>query len=441
MSDDNGKKFTTPPTRPTRLKKGALPLKPVPNDNVVEIIRPKSETSENIIPIKPPVEPEMIKILEDEKTIIENSEKISSTHISKRSIVPLLHVLKKTHGSDLHIKAYNRPRIRIHGELKTLDLPPLTPQETEDMAMEVLPETWKIKFLETNEADFSYAREDLGRFRTNVFRQMGSVGLVFRTIITGAPDLQDLHVPELLKSLALEPRGLVLITGPTGSGKTTTMAGMVNEINKYKNVNIVTVEDPIEIVHQDNLAMINQREVGSDTQDFRSALRAAMRQDPDVLLIGEMRDVETVKTAINAAETGHFVMSSLHTMNVQETISRIIDFFPSHERQQVRLALAGILKGVICQRLVSKADGSGRIVAMEVAVNTGRIAEAIEDEKRTNTITQIISESGYDGMQTFDQHLLIMLENNEIKLDDALRSSTSPHNLKATLKRLGRLPL
>src|SRR6185503_2998387 len=222
----------------------------------------------------------------------------------------------------------------------------------------------------------------------------------------GAIPLDELGLPPVIANLALEPRGLVLVTGPTGSGKTTTLAGMVDHVNNNRETHVVTIEDPIEVLHFDKLAMINQREVRVDTEDFSTALRAAMRQDPDVILVGEMRDMETVRAALAAAETGHFVMSTLHTTDAQDTVNRIIDFFPPHEQKQVRLSLASALRGVVCQRLVPRADGQGRAVVMEIAVNTPRIEEAVADPDKTDTIEDIIASGGYSGMQTFDQHLL-----------------------------------
>jgi twitching motility protein PilT len=229
----------------------------------------------------------------------------------------------------------------------------------------------------------------------------------------------------------------VLVTGPTGSGKTTTLAGMIDHINANREVHIVTIEDPIEVLHFDKVAMVNQREVRVDTEDFSTALRAAMRQDPDVILVGEMRDHETVKAALAAAETGHFVLSTLHPTDAQETVNRVIDFFPPHEQKQVRLSLAGALRGIVCQRLVPRADGEGRCVAMEVAVNTGRIAEAIAEPDKTSTMTTLIADGSFYGMQTFDQHLVALFRDGVITLEAAMGASTSPHDLMVELRRLG----
>jgi twitching motility protein PilT len=271
----------------------------------------------------------------------------------------------------------------------------------------------------------------------NAFRQRGTAGLVFRSVAIGATPLSDLALPDVVAPLALEPRGLVLVTGPTGCGKTTTLAGMVDHINVNREVHVVTIEDPIEVIHEDKIAMINQREVHVDTGSFANAMRAAMRQDPDVIMVGEMRDIETVRAAISAAETGHFVMSTLHTVDSEETVTRIIDFFPPHEQRQVRLSLAGALRGILCQRLVPKADGTGRAAAMEVCINTGRVADAVSDPDKTSMIGQLVAEGGYYGMQTFDQHLTKLFADGVVSLDAALASSSNPHDLIVELRRLG----
>jgi len=353
------------------------------------------------------------------------------------SIEPFLRALVECGGSDLHCKVGSPPRVRIDGKLRKLQTRDLTANDTTTMVSEVLRADLVEEFHKSNEADFAYSMPGIGRFRVNAFRSRGSCGLVFRRVSVGAIPLTDLGLPPVLASLAMEPRGLVLVTGPTGSGKTTTLAGMIDHINANKEVHVVTIEDPIEVLHFDKMAMVNQREVRVDTEDFVTAMRAAMRQDPDVILVGEMRDHETVKAGLAAAETGHFVMSTLHTTDAAETITRIIDFFPPHEQKQVRLALAGSLRGIICQRLVPRADGEGRCVVMEIAVNTGRIADAIADPDKTSTISQLIAEGTYYGMQTFDQHLVSFIRDGVITMEDALLASTSPHDLTVELRRLG----
>jgi twitching motility protein PilT len=356
------------------------------------------------------------------------------------SVAPFLRALTDLAGSDLHCKVGGPPRVRIDGRLRRLQAPALTPEDTEALVEEVLRHDLREEFARTNEADFGYSLPGVGRFRVNAFRARGSAGLVFRRVAVNAIALPDLGLPDAVAALALEHRGLVLVTGPTGSGKTTTLAGMVDHVNTLREVHVVTIEDPIEVLHHDKLAMINQREVRVDTGDFAVALRAAMRQDPDVVLVGEMRDAETVRAALSAAETGHFVMSTLHTTDAQETVSRIVDFFPPHEQQQVRLSLASSLRGVIAQRLVPRADGQGRCVVMEVCVTTPRVAAAVADPALTSGITDLIAEGGFYGMQTFDQHLVQLVRDQVVSLQDALAAASAPHDLTVELRRLGLVP-
>jgi twitching motility protein PilT len=353
------------------------------------------------------------------------------------SAEPFLRSLVELSGSDLHCKVGSPPRLRMDGRLRRLEAPALTSEDTRNMADEVLRADLRQEFDAANEVDFAYSVPGLGRFRVNAFRARGAVGLVFRRVTIGAVPLEDLKLPAVIGRLALEHRGLVLVTGPTGSGKTTTLASMVDLINRTREVHIVTVEDPIEVLHEDKAGMVNQREVRVDTGDYAVALRAALRQDPDVILVGEMRDFETVKAAIAAAETGHFVLSTLHTTDAQETITRVIDFFPPHEQKQVRLSLAGALRGIICQRLVDRADGKGRIPVAEICVNTGRVADAIVDETHAVAISDLIAEGAYYGMQTFDQHLLTLVRDGVVGMDDAMSAATKPHDLAVELRRIG----
>ena len=353
------------------------------------------------------------------------------------SVVPYLRSLVETYGSDLHCKVGSPTRVRIDGKLRRLEAPVLTPEDTWAMAQEVLRPDLRAEFEASSEVDFAYSVNGLGRFRVNAFRARGAVGLVFRRVTIGAIPIEDLALPEAILRLALEPRGLVLVTGPTGSGKTTTLASMVDLINRSREVHVVTIEDPIEVLHEDKLGMINQREVRVDTGDFSAALRAALRQDPDVILVGEMRDLETVKAALSAAETGHFVLSTLHTTDAQETVNRVIDFFPPHDQKQIRLALAAALRGIICQRLVDRADGHGRIAVTEICINTGRVSDAITDGDSNTTVAEIVADGAFYGMHTFDQHLVTLVRDGVVKLEDALGAATSPHDLTVELRRLG----
>jgi twitching motility protein PilT len=352
-------------------------------------------------------------------------------------IAPFLQAVVVNHGSDLHLKAGSPPKIRISGSLVPLQVEPLTPDGVWSVIRETMPPDVLKHFEDTNEADYALHVEGVGRFRVNAFRARGTTGCVLRLVGEEPMSLGALGLPATIHQLALEPRGLVLVTGPTGSGKTTTLAAMVDAINDNRAVHVLTIEDPIEVIHRDKLASVNQRELGTDTADWSTALRAAMRQDPDVILIGEMRDADTVKAALSAAETGHFVMSTLHTTDAKETVNRIIDFFPPHEQKQVRLGLAASLRGIVCQRLVPKADGQGRAVVMEIAVNTPRIEEAVADPDKTDTIEDIIASGGYSGMQTFDQHLLQLVLGGTVSIGGARMASSNPHDFAVMLKRAG----
>jgi len=351
-------------------------------------------------------------------------------------VLPYLKTVVESGASDLHIKVGSPAKVRIVGELRPLQSPELTAEDTERLVRSTMTPEILATFIRTNEADYAISAPGIGRFRVNAFRGRGCAGMILRLVPASPRTLAELNLPEVLGKLALEPRGLVLVTGPTGSGKSTTLAAMVDRINDTRAVHILTIEDPIEVLHTDKVASVNQRELSTDTADFKTALRAPIGQDPDVILIGEMRDKETVAAALAAAETGHFVMSTLHTTDATETINRIVDFFPPYEQKQVRLSLAQSLKGVICQRLVPDVHG-GRTVVMEVALQTGRLQDAITDPEKTFAIRDIIAEGGYHQMQTFDQHLVQLVQFGELATEEAMRASTSPHELSIMLKRVG----
>jgi twitching motility protein PilT len=353
------------------------------------------------------------------------------------SMMTWLEALVAAKGSDLHLKVGSPPRMRVDGRLVVLDGPNLTPDMAEELLRDLIRPDLHQQFQKTNEADFAYSLPGVGRFRVNAFRQRGSVGMVLRRVQEGAMSIGELGLPPVIARLAEQPRGLVLVTGPTGSGKTTTLAAMIDHVNANNAVHIVTIEDPIEVLHADKLGMVNQREVRVDTDDFTIAMRAAMRQDPDVILVGEIRDSETLKTSLAAAETGHLVLSTLHTADAAETVNRCIDLFPPYQQRQVRLSLAAALRGIVGQRLVRRAGDGGRVAVLEVMVNTGRTAEAIADPERTGDLTSIMAESGFYGMQTFDQHLIALYRDGVIELEDALGVASSPHDLQVALRNQG----
>jgi twitching motility protein PilT len=349
-----------------------------------------------------------------------------------------LHTLVERGGSDLHLQAGSPPRVRVNGVLSVIEgEPSLSPEDTQEIAETIMRPSVAEQFDTKGEGDFAHSIEGLGRFRVNVFRQRGSVALIMRMVRANAQSFDQLGLPEVVARLAGEHRGLILVTGPTGSGKTTTLAAMIDHINQNRECHIITIEDPIEVLHPAGKAEVNQREIGFDTKDFPAAMRAAMRQDPDVILVGEMRDQETVAAALSAAETGHLVLSTLHTIDAPETINRIVDFFPPHQQNQIRVALAGSLKGTICQRLVRTVDGEGRVAAFEVMVSNGRIQECILDPQRTSEIHEMIAEGSYYGMVTFDQSLARLFEQGRIALREALAAASQPHDLQVMLQNKG----
>jgi twitching motility protein PilT len=354
-----------------------------------------------------------------------------------KSIDELLAQVAKAGASDLHVKVGSPPMVRVDGELTNLDEPPCSPDDTKDYAASLMSEKQIRRFSETNEIDFAYSAAQVGRFRVNVYRQRGTISIAMRQVMTQVPDFNGLNLPPAVQKLALEPRGMVLVTGSTGSGKTTTLAAMLDHINHNLRKHIVTIEDPIEILHRDHRCIVNQREVGLDTENYGTALKYVLRQDPDIIFIGEMRDQETVRTALTAAQTGHFVLSTLHTIDAAETINRIIDFFPLYQQKQVRIMLAGSLRGIISQRLLVRSDGNGRVPAVEVMVMTGRIRDLILDPAQTHQIRMAVQEGEFYGMQTFDQSLIDLYERGLINLADAQLVATSPHDFRLMVQARG----
>jgi twitching motility protein PilT len=348
------------------------------------------------------------------------------------TIDELLRTACENKSSDLHLKVGNYPYIRVDGELRPLNqFSRVSSEDMLNMAFSIMTNRQKQKFKEQTELDMAYGVAGLGRFRVNVFQQRGNVGMVLRVIPTKIRTLEELYLPRVLDKICEEARGIVLVTGTTGSGKTTTLAAMVDRINSSRTDHIVTIEDPIEFLHRDKKGFVNQREVGVDTPNFGSALRAALRQDPDVILVGEMRDLETIQTALLAAETGHLVFSTLHTLDATETIQRIIAVFPPPEQKQIRLQMATTLKAVISQRLVRKSDGIGRVPAAEVLITTEYIRDCIINPEKTRLIHDAIAAgTSQYGMQTFDQSLYDLYSQGLITLEEALANSSNPDEFK-----------
>jgi twitching motility protein PilT len=355
------------------------------------------------------------------------------------AIDDLLAVAVANKASDLHLRPGAVPTLRIDGVLHSFAGRALTDAEVEGYAQAVLPDRLEVEFKQSHEADFSYGTPDGSRFRINAYRQRGRVSLAIRVLRPASGDFASLGLPAVLEKIAAEPRGLVLVTGPTGSGKSTTLAAMVDYINSHQKRNIITVEDPIEVVFEDRLSMVSQREVGVDTGGFAEAMRRVLRQDPDVIMIGEMRDADTIDAALKAAETGHLVLSSLHTLDATETINRILDFFGNEQQRQVRLLLAGTLRAILSQRLLPTADGTGRVPAVEVLVNTERVAERIADPALTHEIPDLIADGAFYGMETFDQSILRLASTGRVTFDEGFRHATKPADLRLRAEQLGLL--
>ncbi len=347
----------------------------------------------------------------------------------------LLRKMLEMNGSDLHITTNSPPQVRVHGHLVPLDMPPLTPAETKQLAYSVLTDAQKHRFEENLELDFSFGLKGLARFRGNLFNQRGATGAVFRVIPFEIKSFQQLGLPGIVSRLCEKPRGLILVTGPTGSGKSTTLAAMIDKINTERHDHIITIEDPIEFVHQNKSCLVNQREVHADTKSFSDALRAALREDPDVVLIGEMRDLETIESALRIAETGHLTFGTLHTNSASSTINRVIDVFPAHQQPQIRAQLSLVLEGILCQSLLAKVGGQGRCMAMEIMVPNAAIRNLVREDK----IHQIYSamQSGQDkfGMQTFNQSLATLYFQKQITLELAMQRSSMPDELQEMINR------
>lgn len=347
----------------------------------------------------------------------------------------MLEEVLSTRASDLHIRIGVRPTLRIDGALRPISEEPLTPQEMDEIMNQILSEDQKKRFLQRNELDLALSVSKMGRFRINFYRQRGTVGVAIRAVNTIIPSFEELNLPLVLKTLADHRRGLIILTGTTGSGKSTTLASMIDHINSTRAENILTIEDPIEYIHRNKKSIVSQREIGGDTESFVTALRHAFRQDPDVILVGEIRDLETMSIALTASDTGHLVFTTLHTLNAVETVNRIISFFPPHQHQQIRLLLGATLNAIVCQRLLPRCDGPGRVPAVEVLVNTGSVKEYIIDPLKTPLILELIESGAIQyGMQSFDQSIMDLYKKGMISYEEALLQATNPNDFELRVK-------
>jgi twitching motility protein PilT len=351
------------------------------------------------------------------------------------SLSELLKRMVELGGSDLHITTNSSPRVRVHGKLRPLDLPPLTAADTKTLAYSVLTDAQKHRFEENLELDFSFGLKDLARFRGNLFNQRGAVAAVFRTIPWEIMGFDRLGLPPVVKTLCEKPRGLILVTGPTGSGKSTTLAAMLDKINIEREEHMITIEDPIEFLHNHKKCLVNQREVHSDTHSFAASLRAALREDPDVVLIGEMRDLETIESALRIAETGHLTFATLHTNSAVSTINRIVDVFPAHQQPQIRAQLSMVLEGILCQSLLPRADARGRAMVMEILVPNAAIRNLIREDKIHQIYSAMQTGTGQSGMQTFNQGLANAYSQKLITMETALSRSSIPDELQDMINR------
>lgn len=353
------------------------------------------------------------------------------------NVIELLRFAVERRASDLHLTVGNVPFIRVDGDLLPAPFAALDSNDTRQVAEFLMPDHKAEEFAETHEADFAATLEDVGRFRVNVLREQGNIGLAIRWVASDAQTFEELRLPPVIQELADSKRGLVLVTGPTGSGKTTTIASMIGFINRTRRAHIVTVEDPIEVVHEDDLSVVRQREVGLDTESYATGLKQVLRQDPDVVFIGEIRDGSSAMSAIQAAQTGHLVLSTMHTIDAGETIHRLVELFPAQQQEQVRISLAGSLRGIVSQRLLERLDRIGRVPAVEVLISSGRVRDRILDAGSSSDITSVLAESSFDGMQTFDQSLLALVREGLVSEDDAQAVSSNPHDFGIALSSAG----
>jgi twitching motility protein PilT len=347
----------------------------------------------------------------------------------------MLEEVLSTKASDLHLRVGVKPTIRVDGILRPISDEPVSPQNMEEIMNQILTEEQKKRFFEKNELDLALSVSKMGRFRINFYRQRGTVGVALRTVNINIPSFEELNLPPVLKKMADNRRGLIILTGTTGSGKSTTLAAMIDHINSTRSENVLTVEDPIEYIHRNKKSIVAQRELGGDTESFVTALRHALRQDPDVILVGEIRDLETMSIALTASDTGHLVLSTLHTLNAVETINRIISFFPPHQHQQIRLLLSATLRGIVCQRLLPRCDGPGRVPAVEVMTNTGAVKDYLLDPLKTPLILELIESGSVQyGMQSFDQSIMDLYKRGLISYEEAMAQATNPDDFELRLK-------
>ncbi len=329
-------------------------------------------------------------------------------------------------ASDLHIRVGIRPHLRVNGQLEQISAEPFTIDDLNNIVGQILNDKQQERFRRKNEMDLALSVAKLGRFRINLFRQRGTTGIAIRSVSTVIPSFEDLNLPEVIRKLSMEKRGLIFITGTTGSGKSTTLASIIEHINSNRMDNVLTVEDPIEYIYRDKKCIVTQREVGADTESFATALRHALRQDPDIILIGEIRDIDTMSIALTAADTGHLVMTTLHTLNTVETISRIISFYPPHQHQQIRLLLSGTLKAIVCQRLLTRCDMPGRVPALEILISTAAVRDYLLDPEKTSAIPDLIEDGAQYGMMSFDQSIMELHKTGMISFEEAMNQCSNP---------------